>query len=108
VADLNDAKKNCGKWKMTPEQQQLVAPDRQSMLSAPIFAGTLEDGRPDERSPVIGILSVDSLTRLEETHWVRKNPGSVGYIPEEETVRIVKIWAAVIGRMLTSARANMR
>jgi len=92
VADMEEAKSTFAvNWFMTREQQNKIRPDRNSMMSIPIF---------DRRSgainindlPVLGILSIDSSTPLEDTQWRGAMKGPI--------VEIAKRWSDIISRVL--------
>jgi hypothetical protein len=78
-------------WHMTREQQNKVRPDRQSMMSFPVF--DLTSPAPVDRLPLMGILSVDSETSLPDTGWVAER--------RNDAVQIGKCWADVLSRLLT-------
>jgi NTE family protein len=94
-ADLYDARNNHENWFMTAEQQALVAGDRMSMLSVPIFIST--EG-PSSEWPIRGILSVDSSTRLEATGWL---VGTLGNPALHKTpLDVMTTWADVFAKLL--------
>src|SRR5207244_3411536 len=68
-ADLDAAKTSYADWGLTRGQQNSVAPDRNSMISVPIFAWSQDSERKVEDLPALGALSVDSSTKLTETGW---------------------------------------
>jgi NTE family protein len=92
IADLNEAKANfAGRWKMTREQQNRVRPDRQAMYSFPIF--DLRASRQllkMEELELLGVLSVDTSTSLNDTRWLESEPAS----------QIGKNWADVVARII--------
>jgi hypothetical protein len=101
VADLLDAKSSFAEhWGMTAIQQGKVANDRKSMMSFPILALSRDESIRPEALPVIGVLSVDSSTALEETGWFQQNaPPHEGRL-HGDVLDIMKSWSDVISKLL--------
>jgi NTE family protein len=99
-ADLELAKKNFATWGLSQHQQTLVAADRKSMLSVPIFAWSERQESSMENLPILGILSVDSSTSLTDTGWVKSFPGETEIHPVDEVVEGTHLWADIIGKLL--------
>jgi NTE family protein len=103
VADLDEARRNPDRWKMSADQTNKVPPRLKSMISIAI-CGDVRDGT-DPSSP-IGTLSIDCETPLANTGWCTQNvenagPGgseSVEVSPPVATV--LTAWATIIGRMM--------
>jgi len=93
-ADLEEAKTTfASTWYMTREQQNKVRSDRQAMLSLPIFdlRGPQQASRVNQLA-IIGTLSVDTSTRLEDTGWQGANV--------EFAVTRGRQWADIVSRVL--------
>ena len=95
LVDLLATARNPHDWALSEDQQRLVRADRRSMLSVPIFD-------PDDpykgRSVAepIGVLSVDSRTKLPETGWLPNPNNDPG-----DAIRILVDFAEAIGTLLT-------
>jgi NTE family protein len=80
-------------WLMTPAQQARVRADRQAMFSFPMFDLTDAKVGKVEQLPLLGVLSVDTDTTLNDTGWVTDRAGTA--------LQIGKEWADVLSRLLT-------
>jgi NTE family protein len=58
-------------WKMTREQQNKIRPDRKAMFSVPMFdlRGSSLAAQSVRQLELLGVLSVDTDTSLQDTHW---------------------------------------
>jgi len=95
AADLIAARASFAEdWGMTREQQNKVRVDRGSMMSFPVFDLTNPKATTvvDELE-LIGVLSVDSSTKLSDTGWVDDL--------RDVAVQIGTCWADVLSRVLT-------
>jgi len=92
LADLTEAKTTFPKWKMTREQQNKVRTDRQAMFSVPMFDLSLPGAQKVEELNLLGILSVDSDTPLDDTKWIDER--------KEYAVQTAKLWADILSRLL--------
>jgi NTE family protein len=94
-ADLGDAKESFAtEYGMTQEAQNLIPGERFGLLSVPIFDYSRSIGEVDEEFlPILGILSIDTTTKLEETEWTAA--------AQSWTVEKSKQWATVISRVLS-------
>lgn len=92
LADLEEAHRELGPWKMTARQYHKVRQDRKAMLCVPIFDPAGPGGASEATMmPVLGTLSLDSATRLADTEWLR----------ESYAVRRAQFWADVLARLLS-------
>ncbi len=95
VADLERWANSLEEFKLDPEEYAKIPRSRRSMLSAPIFGpqrGLTASAHNSPRLPV-GILSVDSSTRLSDTGWVR------GENPDDKIVKLTIKWAEIVSRL---------
>ena len=100
VADLADAKQNFENWALTHTQQAKVATDRRSMMSVPIWAWTRDTDPNPEGLPIMGILSVDSSTPLQDTGWFRDHAPAHEANLNAEVLGIIQSWSDVISKAL--------
>jgi len=101
VSDLVDARSTFEElWRMTQAQQAKVASDRKSMMSIPIFGWSRDKSIRPDALPVIGVLSVDSSTPLQETGWFRQGAPSHEAHLEGHVLDIMKSWSDVVGKLL--------
>lgn len=96
VADLEQMATNPGLWGVNPEEYSKIPRDRRSMLSVPILGPSrgLGGGQSSSRRPV-GVLSVDSSTKLLDTRWVT---GKVTRM-DKAVVETTTGWANIVGRL---------
>jgi NTE family protein len=96
-ANLDDARSDPERWGLTRAQQNKVPMKQKSMASAPIFSYRR---RPVVRSDIVdlellGTLSLDSSTPLENTGWVTEE-GADAVIVDK-----LRFWADVVSKFLT-------
>lgn len=102
VADLVKARKAYAKdWGMEPLEQSKVADDRKSMLSVPIYAWFDLEEKEDLSLPLVGTLSVDSSTPLEDTGWLEPEEATGGLKVSEATDNILRACARVVSKLLS-------
>jgi NTE family protein len=61
-------------WNMTNHEQKLVEPNRNALVSFPLFSHQKVPGEGRTRRIPRGVLNVDTSTRLAETQWVSGGP----------------------------------
>jgi NTE family protein len=95
AADLGQAHGMLERWKMTPEQQNRVRRDRRAIVSVPLFRSgpaTRHAKTVDDLS-ILGVLSVDSATPLEETGWLTDRRDVID--------KLAKEWSGIVARLLS-------
>ena len=98
VADLSPAERADGKWDMTAAQHGRVAGDRRAMIAVPIFG----EGARTSEMPILGSLSVDSSTPIDETNWVDLSGGAASPAINPRVKLVITGWADVLAKMLRS------
>jgi NTE family protein len=96
VADLERMATDLAHWRLNQEEYSKIPKSRRSMMSVPILGvpfGVSVPGHGSPRPPV-GVLSIDSSTRLDDTEWVK------GMVVDERIVEMITGWAEVVSRML--------
>lgn len=91
-ADLEDAARDPGAWRMTRQEHDRVPPDRKAMVSVPIWGVNEADVGP--RGTPVGTLSVDTSTPLADTLW-REGPGI-----RSDLIARMLLWEYVVGHLL--------
>lgn len=89
-------------WGLTEEEIEQVANDRRSLLCAPIFERPLESGEDPILVPIMGVLSVDSATELEQTQWLTGDLLADDMEIRREIVEIIVQWSDILSRLLAS------
>lgn len=102
IADLDDARTNFASWGMNQLQQSKVPPDRNAMISVPIFSQSRSMKRSRQEMPILGVVSVDSSTKLEESGWL-ENGATTARVPSDIMLQILGPWADVIAGLLRSS-----
>ncbi|HLN26141.1 MAG TPA: patatin-like phospholipase family protein [Gemmataceae bacterium] len=103
VADLDLARKDPGRWRMSIEQHNKVPNRIKSMISVPIPGNVQAEAAPIRP---IGTLAVDCETKLADTGWCETclQSQQLGNSSEvklsSDVVDIMKAWATVLGAML--------
>lgn len=95
-AAVADLEQGAGILKLDAEEYLKIPKHRKSMLSVPILGvqrGFPAHGNGSSRPPV-GVLSVDSSTRLVDTGWVK------GEDLDKDVGKMMVGWAEIISRML--------
>ena len=92
IADIDKAKLDPPRWKMTSTQQNKVEPNRRAMLCVPIFnLRAVQPGKDQiEDLPILATLGLDSSTALAETNWME----------DKGAVAIAQFWADVMAKLL--------
>jgi hypothetical protein len=99
AADLEASFLQPEAWNLTADQKNRTPRDRRAMLSVPIFGWYKHrELNRDNRGmlPRIGVLSVDSTTKLTQTGWLI-NADTI----KEDVVRRMQHWAHIIGKLLS-------
>ena len=93
-ADLEALKNNYPDWKMTKEQRNRIPKERKAMLSVPMFdLGEISLGiQSINNLNIIGNLSVDTTTPLEDTLWLEDNRAYV--------IETAKTWADIFSKII--------
>ena len=93
-ADIEALKNNYSDWKMTREQRNKIPSERKAMLSVPMFdLGELSlSVQSINNLNLIGNLSVDTTTSLEDTLWLEDKRAYV--------VETAKIWADILSKII--------
>jgi hypothetical protein len=99
IADLDDARTNFASWGMNQLQQSKVPPDRNAMISVPIFSQSRSMKRSLQELPILGVLSVDSSTKLEDSGWL-ENGATPPHAPSDRILQILRPWADVVAGLL--------
>jgi len=107
-ADLEEAKTDYERWNLTKAQQNKIKPDRKAMLSVPLFdfgkASVPSNQVNNVRGTVIqqvknqeliGVLSLDTETPLEQTGWNDYNISDA-----KSAYAIAQLWADILSRIL--------
>lgn len=93
-ANLEIARGNPQMWDITHQQQNKIPGDRNAMMSVPIFDVSINVNRARNVNelPILGVLSIDTTTKLENTGWSDAAPWAV--------TKAIK-WADILARILT-------
>lgn len=95
LADLEQAKTTYETtWKMTAAQQAVVRPELKSMLSVPIFDTPNRLAGSAEELDLLGVLSVDSTTALDQTGW------ATAARLDRQIREIMTVWADIAAEIL--------
>lgn len=103
-ADLVEAKNDPTQWDMSQAEQNKVRADRKAMFSIPIFVlSSLTSG--DKKNiadfPILGILSIDTDTLLQDTKWLGSS------LPNQPFLEMTKYWADTFGKLLTERGVDL-
>jgi len=102
-ADLELAAKNPSAWGFTETEQARVRKDRKAMVSVPImrYASLVAKTTPHP-ADVIGVLSVDSSTRLADADWVVPGTaGAAGVLPIPALEEVFLKWTPTLSWILS-------
>lgn len=98
--DLDLARADPSKWKLTPALVGRIPADRKSILSVPIWRSP--EAEKDPTSLPVGTLSIDSSTLLGDTAWLEKTNG-VALAPDfslsSEVNQRLLLWEKVIRKL---------
>jgi NTE family protein len=95
VADLARIGTDLSHWQLNQEDYWKIPKNRRSMMSVPILGVPRGAAHGHSASrPLVGVLSVDSLTHLEDTGWVEVE--SV----DKSVVVLLRDWAEIVSRIL--------
>jgi hypothetical protein len=103
-ADLAESRTNFAEWGMTREQQDRIPSDLKAMISIPLL--DTSEITPDKENvqtadlPVIGTLSIDTVTDGREAGWVDVSAGNEVLI-KGPILDFLGQWADIITKVLT-------